>query len=89
MAEMTPKKQQSVYSLYRVVFGSPEGEKVLKHLMRKCHVFTSTFQGDSQMTAFNEGQRHVALSIMKTLKIDQDKLLRIMDQLNRDNDDNG
>lgn len=55
-----------VKAAYRRVFESPEGQLVLRHLMKEGFVFKSTFvAGDMHQTALNEGSRRVVLSILK------------------------
>lgn len=45
----------------RIVFGSPEGERVLGYLLSFCHVFRDSMAIDCNpnRTLFNEGQRSV------------------------------
>jgi hypothetical protein len=68
---------------YKTVFTSPAGEQVLSHLMRKFNVTSPTFtQGDSHMTAFREGQRHVVLTILKFINKDTSQMAEnIKDQI--------
>lgn len=55
--------------LYKKVFGSPEGRKVLIDLMDRFHIVRS-HQGDARL----EGQREVALYIMNTCAINLTEL---------------
>lgn len=45
----------------RIVFSSPEGERVLGYLLNYCHVFVNSMAIDCNpnRTLFNEGQRSV------------------------------
>lgn len=56
-------------NLYKKVFNSPEGKKVLRDLMEFGGVMSQTHvPGDSHSTAFNEGQRRTVLRILSFLK---------------------
>lgn len=52
---------------YRVVFATPEGERVLADLLRACHVLEPVFSGDALEMAHREGMRNVALRIVSFL----------------------
>tara|TARA_Y100000310_G_scaffold239682_1_gene243373 strand:- start:11728 stop:11985 length:258 start_codon:yes stop_codon:yes gene_type:complete len=55
--------------LYKQVFGTPEGQKVLKDLMDFCGFMTPSYTPDNQYnTAFNEGRRRVLLRILSFMK---------------------
>ena len=49
---------------YKATFTSPDGDLVLKHLMKAFNVYKPTFTTDPATTAFREGQRHVVLSLL-------------------------
>ena len=54
--------------LYAKVFSSDNGRAVLMDIVRSCHVLSPVTVGDSALaTAFNDGQRSVALSILNRL----------------------
>lgn len=66
---------------YRQVFDGPQGRIVLKHICRQGFVFHSTFvAGDPSQTALNEGQRRLALSILRFINLDQEKLVRLAEE---------
>lgn len=78
-------QQARMQELYRGVFGSTEGMEVLEHLLRACSVFTTTFTpGDAAQTAFREGQRNVALSILRIIERDD---LRLASEMMRTRDE--
>jgi len=54
--------------IFQRVFKSPDGEKVLEDLEKRCNIHTSSFSQDPYETAFREGQRSVVLFIKSTLK---------------------
>lgn len=76
-------KRDSLARSYRAVFETPEGEVVLAHLAKTCHLFTPTFvRGDPHMSALQEGERRVVLSIMKILDTDFAQLQAMMEEQN-------
>lgn len=65
------KDRKLTHESYRRAFCSPDGQIVLRHLMKKFNVASPTFvNGDTHATAFREGQRHVVLSILKFINKD-------------------
>lgn len=70
-----------IHRCYVVVFNTPEGREVLKHLARKCHLSSPTFvRGDERESAFREGQRHVILSILRYLNKDHDQIINHIEE---------
>jgi hypothetical protein len=66
---------------YAVVFGSPEGERVLMDILREGFVTSSTFvRGDHDETTMNEGSRRLALSILRFARTDHNERIRIIEQ---------
>lgn len=62
---------------YQAVFGSPQGQQVLAHLIKVSGVTSSNFvAGDPTATAFKEGQRHLVLSILKCVNRDTQELIK-------------
>ena len=60
------RDRHRVHESYKHVFNSAEGQIVMRHMMKKFGITNPSFvQGDSNATAFKEGQRHVVLSILK------------------------
>lgn len=51
----------------RIVSGTPEGERLLGELYEKNFVFTSTFDPNPTVAAFNEGRRAAALDFIALL----------------------
>ena len=57
--------------LYRQVFNTPEGKKILADLQMRCWIDRPTYASqDTHETAFREGQRSVVLSITNMLRQD-------------------
>ena len=48
------------------ILETPEGLRFFKRLMRLCHIFTTSFTGNS-FTYFNEGQRNVGLYFVRDI----------------------
>lgn len=69
---------------YRRLFDCPDGEIVLRHLIKKFHVLSSTMVvGDSHFTAMQEGERRVILSILRWARKDYAQIMADIDsQLN-------
>lgn len=55
---MTPEELQE---LYKVVFATEDGKRVLEDLAARYSVHTTTFSSDANETAYREGQRTVVL----------------------------
>lgn len=49
------------------VMGSEQGRRVLWSLLEKGSVFGSCFTSDPHVTAFNEGQRNLALALFQRI----------------------
>lgn len=69
-------KQREMVSLYKKVFTTEDGQKVLSDIMELCGVGRSSYSHDATETAFNEGQRAVALRILKTVNVTEKQLER-------------
>ena len=46
--------------------------------MKSCHFDQPSFDSDPYKTAFNEGERHLLLRIIKTLNSDPEQLLQLI-----------
>lgn len=65
------KNNRLTQEAYQRVFASPDGQIVMRHLMKKFNVASPSFvNGDTHATAFKEGQRHVVLSVLKFVNKD-------------------
>lgn len=63
---MFGKKLKETVLAYKRVFDSPDGQLVLKDLMRCSNMNSSTVGADPYETYFNEGARSIVLRITKT-----------------------
>ena len=67
-AELEAKQQilaQRDIEDIQFVMGSEQGRRVIWSLLEKGKVFAPCFSGDSHLTAFNEGQRNLALVLFQ------------------------
>ena len=67
-------------TLYRRLFKSPDGQKVLKDISNMCGLSRTSFDADPYKTAYFEGQRSVILRILKSVNITDAELNRLMKQ---------
>lgn len=68
-------KKRDLRDSYKRVFETPDGQIVLRHLMRVGLVTSTTFvKGDPTATAMNEGMRRIVLSIMHYALKDQQEM---------------
>lgn len=80
------RSKQDVVEAYNRVFNSVDGQIVLMHILKNSYVLTSTFvRGDPHETALNEGQRRLALSIMRYANMDVNKLIEMAEELQNEN----
>ena len=64
-------KKRQLRDSYRSVFDGPKGKEVLRHICKQGHVFEPTFvAGDPHLTSLREGERRLALSILKIVNKD-------------------
>lgn len=69
-------------AMYRAVFDTPQGQRVLSDICKHSFVFDSTFvRGDSHETSLNEGARRLALSILRILRKDMRELMKLNEEL--------
>lgn len=73
---------------YVDVFEGEAGKRVLDDLAKRCFIFKSTLDKDTNRMAFNEGQRSIVLHIQNTLKIDIEKTKKFMLEQNKEGADN-
>jgi len=67
---MTPQEIENLRAAYRLVFSTPDGERVLKDLQARCNFLQTTWSDKPNETYFLEGQRHVVLWIMSMMRDD-------------------
>ncbi|WP_320729558.1 Bbp19 family protein [Enterobacter ludwigii] len=68
------------------VMGSEQGRRVIWSLLEKGKVFAPCFAGDSHLTAFNEGQRNLALVLFQRVMAHcPDQYLKMAAEAGEDN----
>tara|TARA_R110002110_G_scaffold150784_1_gene342927 strand:- start:1035 stop:1262 length:228 start_codon:yes stop_codon:yes gene_type:complete len=65
---MTPQAITDLKNAYRLVFSTPDGQRVLADLQSRCNIGRSTWSDKPNETYFLEGQRTAVLWIMDMLK---------------------
>ena len=79
------EERARLQELYRRVFDTDDGRKVLEHMCKTCFAFETTFTpGQPDVTAFKEGQRHLFLMIVRF--IERDDLRYVAEILKRTNE---
>lgn len=72
---------------YQDIFNTPKGLVVLKHILSIANVDESTFVvGDRDYTILKEGQRRLALNILKMAQDDENKRLDIIMDTEKEKD---
>ncbi len=67
--------------VYKEVFNTPQGQKILQDLYVFCGQNRSTHvAGDPYGSAYNEGMRRVFLRIQQFVNVDEKKLQQILNQ---------
>lgn len=74
------KRQANLLSAYQNIFKSPDGELVLKDLMRTHGILSNIFKGDVNNMLISEGERNVVLRILSILKIDMNAIYERIDR---------
>lgn len=70
---------------FQAVFGTPDGRKVLRHIIRHAHVSRSTYvKGDRDLMLIREGERRLALSILRYVCTDRDELQSAIEETQND-----
>jgi len=67
---MTPREIGDLKNAYRLVFNTPDGQRVLADLQARCNIDRSTWSDKPNEIFFLEGQRQAVLWIMDMLKED-------------------
>lgn len=70
-----------IHEYYQEVFSTLAGEQVLTHILKHGHVFDTTFvRGDVHETMLREGERRLALSILRHVLRDHKHFQSIAEQ---------
>lgn len=63
---------------YNMVFNSPEGQKVLIDIITMCHILEPSPTVEPQQLAFREGERMVGLEILRIMRVNPEKYIKIV-----------
>lgn len=67
------------------LFNSPQGKDLLAYWAKEAFIFTPTFvAGDPHQTDLNEGSRRFVLSIIRSLNLDMDQLIKMAEHNQND-----
>ncbi len=81
------KKNKERIINYQRTFATEPGKKVLQDLMIECHVLGPSFSKDALTMAFNEGEKNVALRILKILHINVEQMEEHMKEIENERTD--
>ena len=71
------KEIKLLREIYKIVFGSDQGKRVMEDLEKRCHFWSTTnIKGDSHESAYMEGQRSVLLFIKSMLQKENENVKR-------------
>lgn len=80
------KREQKIAAtllVYKRLFETEDGKKVLTDLINSCHILGSSFDENPYVTAYNEGARSVVTRILAKIKTDPDQLKKMIEQGNQ------
>lgn len=86
------RKALQIVDAYKAVFETDDGQAVLRDLARKCHMLSpvtdvSNPNGFSAASAFYDGKRAAFLDILKMSACDRQKLVALLQETERNNDE--
>lgn len=62
------QKEKQLGNDYRAVMNTPEGQRLLRHIVGHCGIYNQSFTGNSE-TFFREGKRNIGLKILKEVEV--------------------
>jgi hypothetical protein len=82
---MNPLKKLRARQQFRddllAIAATPAGDRFFRRLLRDCGVTFPKFSSDPQVTAFNEGKRHLAMSYVNLMgRDDPQNLIDIIEK---------
>lgn len=84
------KKRAETVQRYKKVFGSPDGEEIIKDLIKSCGILNPMFSNDPIVMSYNEGRRSVVLDMINLLDFDEKRIYDLTRQVQKErNNDNG
>ena len=74
---------------YKTTFETPEGQRVLAHILRTAGVTRPRFTTNIETTRINEGERRLAMSIFNEVHSSTDALIsQMQDEITRQEEEN-
>jgi hypothetical protein len=68
---------------FQAIADKPEGRRFLRRILAECRVMHQCFNGDPQITAFNEGRRSIGLWLLDQFQVSPELYLQLLtDKLN-------
>jgi len=65
---------------FKEVFSNVSGKRVYKHLLERCHIFRTTFTGNSR-SYFLEGERNIGLYLLAMMNWANEEGLEIIKEI--------
>ena len=79
------KKEIKKIQAYKKMFGTPEGQVVLRDLLRNGGFFTGTFNESHSVMAFEEGRRSIVMEILRTTQVNVDEIINEFNRMEKEN----
>lgn len=77
---LTNAEKKKLSDAYEIVFRSPQGKVVLRDLMKRCRFWRTSYEPNSDQTAFNEGKRTIFLRIINMANVEVAKLKEVVNE---------
>jgi len=74
-------EEKQIREDFKRTFNSPHGKRVYTHMLERCHVFNTTFTGNSR-TYFLEGERNIGLYLMAMMNLANNRGIEIIKEMN-------
>lgn len=72
---------------YKNVFENEDGQRVIRHLMKVCGLLKPKITTDTNTLLFQQGQRHIVLSILNILGSEPQQIIEQIQESINENDD--
>lgn len=82
------KEMRDTILAYKRFFDTADGKLIFGDMIKSCHFLDSSFTGNPQETAFNEGARSVLLRILKTTNTSIPQLDEFIKQMEAEEQEN-
>lgn len=78
------KKRAEMIQRYKKFFGSPDGEEIIKDLIKSCGILNPIFNKDPIVMSYNEGRRGMVLDIINLLDFDEKRIYDLTRQVQKE-----